>query len=218
MRKNFVIIGLGSFGSTVARQLHRMGHDVVGVDIDEARVAALADQISHTVIADVRDERALEELGVKTADGVVVAIGEHLEANILCTLALKQMGVGCVWAKALTSSQERILERVGADRVINPEFDIGVHVAQMLAYPFIIDYISLGDNFYIVEIEVPKSLEGRPLSDLKLGDRFGIRYLTLKRGAAPLLDDSSVICLQRGDRVVLMGRVDQLRRFGSEVL
>lgn len=216
MKRKFAVIGLGSFGSTVAVELQQLGNEVLGVDLDEARVSAVADRLSHAVIGDVRDERAVQELGLIDFDAVVVAIGEHLEANILCTLALKQMGVRCVWVKALTASHHKILSRLGADRIINPEHEIGVQVAQTLNYPLVIDYISLGNDYFIVELAVPDALEGRPLRELQLAER-GIRYLTLKRGRAPVTADSSEIVLQRADRLVLMGQLETLRRLGDEI-
>lgn len=217
MRNKFAIIGLGSFGGTVAEELERIGNEVLGVDKDEHRVNRLADRLSHVVIADARDENVLQDLGLKDYDGVVVAIGEDLEANVLATLALKQMGVRCVWVKALTPSHHRILVRLGADRIINPEHEIGVQVAQTLTYPYVIDYIALGNDYYIVELDVPARIEGRPLPELRLTD-YALRFLVLKRGAEPLQDDSSSIVLQRCDRLVLMGHLDQLRRFGREQL
>lgn len=217
MRNKFAVIGLGSFGGTVAEELERIGNEVLGVDLDETRVGRLADRLSHVVIADARDEQVLHDLGLKDYDGVVVAIGEDLEANVLATLALKQMGVRCVWVKALTANHHRILVRLGADRIIHPEHEIGVQVAQTLTYPYVLDYIALGNDYFIVEIEVPERIAGRPLPELQLG-RYELRFLVLKRGAEPLQEDSTSIVLHRCDRMVLLGHLEQLRRFGREQL
>lgn len=217
MKSKFAVIGLGSFGSTVAKELQRLGNEVLGIDQEESKVNALADQISHAVIGDVRDERVLQELGLQEFDGVVVAIGEHLESNILCTLALKQMGAKCVWVKALTASHQKILARLGADRIINPEHEMGVQVAQTLNYPMVIDYISLGNDYFIVEIGIPDRLDQRPLPDLQLTERYDIRYLVLKRGRSPLAAESQGIVLRRGDRLVLMGHLDKLRKLAADL-
>ena len=116
MARNFAVMGLGTFGSTVAEELQRLGNEVLGVDRDEERVRLMAEHISEAVIADVRDREALEELGLGQYDAVLVAIGEDLESNLLCTLALKNLGVAEVWVKALTPSHHHILTRLGADR------------------------------------------------------------------------------------------------------
>lgn len=217
MARNFAVMGLGTFGSTVAEELQRLGNDVLGVDRNEERVRDMAERISEAVIADVRDREALEELGLKQYDAVLVAIGEDLESNLLCTLALKGLGVGEVWVKALTPSHHHILNRLGADRIIHPEHEIGVHVAYSLNYPFVLDYISLGGDYFVVEMEVGDSLQETPLRDLRLGESYSLRFLALKRGRAPLDQDPSEIVLARGDRMVLLGHFRDLKRFGAKL-
>jgi len=215
MARNFAVMGLGTFGSTVAEELQRLGNEVLGVDRDEERVRLMAEHISEAVIADVRDRDALEELGIGQYDAVLVAIGEDLESNLLCTLALKNLGVDEVWVKALTPSHHHILNRLGADRIIHPEHEIGVHVAYSLNYPFVLDYISLGGDYFVVEMEVGESLEATPLAELQLRERYDIRFLALKRGREPMDEDPAEIVLARGDRVVLLGHFRNLQRFGA---
>lgn len=218
MRNKYAVIGLGGFGSTVAAELQRLGNEVLGIDRDETRVNAIAERISHAVIADARDERVLEEFGLADYDGVVVAIGEDLESNILCTLALKHMGARQVWVKAVTPSHHRILARLGADRIINPEQEIGIHVAQTLARPNVLDYISLGDGYFVVELDLPAKLDGQRLSDLALVERYGIHYVGLKRGRRPQFDPPEQVVLRQGDHLLLVGQLQQLQRFGRNVL
>lgn len=217
MARNFAVMGLGSFGSTVAEELQRLGNDVLGVDRDEERVRVMAERIAEAVIADVRDRDALEELGLKQYDAVLVAIGEDLESNLLCTLALKNLGVGEVWVKALTPSHHHILNRLGADRIIHPEHEIGVHVAYSLNYPFVLDYISMGGDYFVVEMEVGDGLQDTPLGDLELRERYNLRFLALKRGREPLDEDPADIVLARGDRMVLLGHFRDLKRFGASL-
>lgn len=218
MKSKFAVIGLGSFGSTVAQELQRLGNEVLGIDKEERAVSAVADQVSHAVIADVRDERVLEELGLADFDGVVVAIGEDLEANILCTLALKDQGVRQIWVKALTTSHHRILSRLGVSRIINPEHEVGLHVAQTLTHPNVVDYISLGNRYYVVELELPSQLNGRRLAELELEQRYGIRYLGLQRGGRPQNDHEETVLLQDGDHLLLIGQLEQLQRLGRHIL
>jgi trk system potassium uptake protein TrkA len=217
MRSKFAVIGLGSFGSTVAQELQRLGNDVLGIDREERRVSAVADHVAHAVIADVRDERVLDELGLADYDGVIVAIGEDLESNVLCTLALKDLGVRQIWVKALTSSHHRILSRLGVSRIINPEHEVGLHVAQTLTHPTVLDYISLGNGYYVVALDLPDKLDGRRLADLELERRYGIRYLGLKRGSTPDFGNTEVV-LRGGDQLLLAGQQESLQRLGRDVL
>lgn len=211
----FAVLGLGNFGTTIAVHLERLGNEVLGVDRDEARIKAVAEQLTHVVIADVRDERALEELGLADYDAAVVAIGEDLESNILSTLSLKSMGVARVWVKAHGPSHHRILVKLGADRIIHPEDEMGQRVANSLNYPFVLDYIALGGDYFIVEIEVTDKLDGQMLAQLDPAGEFGIRLMALKRDRVPVTEDFSGIELKRGDRLVLLGPLEQLQRFGA---
>jgi trk system potassium uptake protein TrkA len=216
-KHKYAVIGLGTFGSTVARELERLGNEVIGIDTDESRVGPIAAELSHAVTADARDERVLRELGLAEHDGVVVAIGEDLEANILCTLALKSLGVRSVWVKALSPVHHRILEQLGADRIVNPEQHVGLHVARTMIYPNVLDYISLGGDDYIVEIDVPDSLDGKPLPDLQLAERYQIEVAALKREGQPATVKALQNCVLRSaDRLVLLGTLSALRRFGRE--
>ena len=217
MARNFAVMGLGTFGSTVAEELERLGNEILGVDRDEERVRLMSERISQAVIADVRDKEALEELGLGQYDAVLVAIGEDLESNLLCTLALKSLGVSEVWVKALTPSHHHILSRLGADRIIHPEHEIGVHVAYSLNYPFVLDYISLGGDYFVVEMEVGERFDGTPLAELKLREEHNVRFLALKRGREPLDEEPERITLARGDRVVLLGHFRDLKRFGAQL-
>lgn len=215
--RSFAVIGLGTFGSTVALELERLGKDVLGMDRSEERVRAVADRLAHTVIADARDERALADAGLADYDVVVVAIGEDLESSILCTMTAKTMGVKCVWVKALTATHARILSKLGADRIIEPEREIGLHVAQSLNTPYVLDYIRVGGDLFVVKVQVPKELEGRSLDGLGVGGEFDVRFLGLMRGKTYLEEDGGNLLLQGGDRILLIGRQEELRRLGKSL-
>jgi len=212
-RGKYAVIGLGTFGEAVALELERLGNEVLGVDEDEGRVEAIKDRVSHAVIADVRDESNIASLGVEDFDAAVVAIGEDLEANVLCTLALKHIGVARVWVKALTPGHHRVLEKLGADRIIHPEHEIGLHVAQALNYPYVVDYIALGSDYFVVELEVTEAVDGTPVSELRLEDEYGVRFVALKRGREPTYDPDTR--LETGQRLVLIGPLEGLERFGG---
>ena len=159
--RSFAVIGLGTFGTIVASELARFGNHVLGIDALERNVAQVADTLAEAVIADGRDEQALREAGVGNYDVAVVAIGEDLEANILCTMNVKLLGVPTIWVKAMSRTHHRILTKLGADRVIQPEQEIGRHIAQMLHNPLVRDYVSLGNGFHVVDFRVPESLDGK---------------------------------------------------------
>lgn len=212
--KYVAVIGLGTFGSTVARTLAGFGDRVLGIDIDENRASRLADELTEVVIADGRDEEALREAGVEGYDTAVVAIGEDLEANILCTMNVKLLGVKSVWAKSLNETHHRILHKIGVERVIHPEEDIGHHIAQVLHNPLMRDYLSLGNGFYIVDVQVPERLDGHALKDAKLA-KYEVRCLGLMRETSLLEQNDSESTLRGGDKLLLLGRRRNLQRFGD---
>lgn len=216
-RRSFVIIGLGTFGSTVATELARFGNHVLGIDLDERSVSHVADELAEAVIADGRDEDALREAGVGSYDTAVVAIGEDLEANILCTMNVKLLGVGTIWVKAVNRTHHRILVRLGADRVIVAEQEIGQHIAQMLHNPLVRDYVSLGNGFHIVDLQVPERLDGVKLGDLKLAERFELRCLGLMRGGEFVDCESGRTPLRSEDKLLILGRRKNLRDFGDSL-
>ncbi|MCB1742628.1 MAG: TrkA family potassium uptake protein [Gammaproteobacteria bacterium] len=213
----FAVIGLGSFGSTVAVELARLGNRVIGIDCDELPVSQLADLLSDAVIADGRDERALKELDLGRYDAVLIAIGNDLEASIVSTMNVKMLGVEQIWVKAVSRTHHRILSKIGADRVVEPEREFGMHVAQMLHNPSVYDYVSLGNGFNVVNFEVPKQLDGRSLGELGLGGIDELRCLGLMRGSEYLPPERADTILREHDRLLLLGRRQALRQFSDKV-
>lgn len=214
--KSVAVIGLGTFGSAVATSLADFGNQVLGIDSDEQRASRLSDVLGDIVIADARDESALKEAGLEGYDTVVVAIGEDLEANILCTMNAKTLGVKNVWVKAISETHHRILSKLGADRIIHPEEEMGQHLAQVLHNPLIRDYISMGNGFYVVEIQIPEELDGKVLSSDKLNSHE-IHCLGQIRDTTLIPSADHDINLLTGDRLLLFGERDNLRRFGDSV-
>ncbi|MGB6053945.1 MAG: TrkA family potassium uptake protein [Burkholderiaceae bacterium] len=214
MKRTFVVIGLGAFGGTVARELARLGHDVLCIDSDAGRINDIADAVTQAVVADARDEKALRDLGVAEADAVVVAIGEDIEANILITLNVKNMYRPKVWAKALTHNHHRILQKLGADHIVHPEHDMGLRLAHALTYPEVADYINLGHDLFTVEVRASERLAGQKLAALELAQRK-IRLLLVKRGREVLLPVPEDLEFAAGDQVVLLGALGDLRRISA---
>jgi trk system potassium uptake protein TrkA len=215
-RQKAVVIGLGSFGGTVARELMRLGCEVLGVDQDELVVQRFADALTHAVTADGANEHTLEELGLQSYDVAVVAIGEDIEASILATLLLKRQGVPQVWAKARNLNHHRILQKVGADRVTHPEHDSGLRVAQRLFHPDLVDFMNFGGGLLVVEVRAPQSLWGRTFSSLELGQ---VRLIACHRDGELLVDGDAVLerPIRGGDRFLLAGRAEELQALATHL-
>jgi trk system potassium uptake protein TrkA len=201
----YAVVGLGRFGATLALQLIKMGHDVVGIDSDRRVIETFADTLTYTAVADVTDEHALRELNPTAYDAVIIAIGENLQASLLCVVHLKNMGIENIWVKATTQAHHLILSRLGVDHIIHPEEEMGARTAQALAYPMIREYIALGDKQYIVEVKVTERMAGASLAELLSnvkGEVFGI--LVKRRGQLfPCPADPFLI--EPDDTVVLAG-------------
>ncbi len=166
--KQFIVIGLGRFGSSVASTLYHSGFEVLAVDNDPDRVQMFSDQVTHVLQADSTDEDTLLAIGVRNFDVAVVAIGDNLQANMLTTLQLKELGVKYIVAKAQNAMHGKMLEKIGADRVVYPERDMGQRVAHNLASSNIMDYIELSPNLSLVEVSAPKKMIGLLSSILKI--------------------------------------------------
>ncbi|MDV7143158.1 TrkA family potassium uptake protein [Tropicimonas sp. TH_r6] len=216
-RREFAVVGLGTFGAAVARELAHFGNPVIGIDISEQRVSALAERLDRAIIADARDEDALREAGVGECAVVVIAIGEELEANVLATMNAKMLGVPKIWAKANSRAHHRILSKLGADRVVQPEEEVGTHVAQMLNTPDIRDYLSLGNGFHIVNLQIPPGFLERDLAELQLEARHRLRCLGVMRGTEFRGDGATGCRLAEKDRMLLLGRRDDLRNFAAQL-
>lgn len=217
MKKQYAVIGLGAFGTTVAHELMQLGHEVLGVDVDAQVVEREADHLTQALQADATDERVIRDLALETYDAVVVAIGTDIEASLLCTLALKSREVKQVWVKALSDPHHRILARLGADRILHPEYDMGVRVAQSLQYPLVLDYLSLGSQYFVVEIRAGETLENKTLHDMGLADA-DVSLLALKHGTEVTRWPAPDHRFSPSDRLVLFGHLDALRKLSAIVL
>ena len=216
-RRTFAVIGLGNFGSTVAKELQHFGNHVIGLDMSEARVNSVADSIAQAMIVDARDDDALREAGCGDCDVGLVAIGSALEASILASINLKMLGVPLIWAKATTKTHHRILSKIGVDRVIHPEVEVGQHIAQVLNNPLVRDYVSLGNGFHVVNFRIPKSLEGKQLADLPHQSKYNLRCVGVMRTTDFIGQDGSDCCLECDDLLLLLGRRKDLFSFAASL-
>jgi trk system potassium uptake protein TrkA len=215
VRKDFAVIGLGRFGASVAEALQEMGHSVLGVDISEARVNALVHFITKVVQADTTDEETLKNLGFRNFDAVVVAIGHEIQASILTTLLLKEMGVKYIVAKAANDLHAKVLYRVGADRVVFPEREMGHRIASNLVSTNILDYIELSPEVSLMEITARGHLASKKLRQLDLRNRFGINVLALKQGQEVNVSPKADDYVNEGDVLVVVGPNNGLQKVGN---
>jgi trk system potassium uptake protein TrkA len=213
-KKQFAIIGMGRFGSSVARTLYNLNYEVLAVDSDEDRTQEVINMVTHAVQADSTDEEALRALGIRNFDVVVVAIGQDIQASILTTLILKDMGVKMLVAKAQNELHGKVLSKIGADKVIYPERDMGHRVAHNLISPNILDHIEISDDYSIVDLQVGPNLVGKNLRQLDIRNKFqcnvmGIKSSVGKMNIAPNAED----LIKADDVLVVVGRNEDLQKF-----
>ena len=215
-KKQYVVLGMGRFGISVARTLYSLGHDVLGVDNDEEIVQSLSNELTHVVSADLLDEETFKALGLRNFDVAIVAVGD-LEASMMCTLMLKETGIPFILAKASTSLHGRMLEKIGADKVIYPERDRGLRVGHNLADSNIVDYIELVDNLSIMEIGAPKSMVGKSLSEAELRRLYNVTVVALRRNGQMLVNPDPHDKIKEGDIMVILGTRDSVKAMESKM-
>ncbi len=214
--KQFAVIGLGRFGSSVARTLYSAGHQVLGIDESEERVRANLDNCTRAVEADATDEAALRALGIRNFDTVIVGIGGDIQASILVTLMLKEIGVKQVVVKAQSVLHGKVLDKVGADRVVFPERDMGTRVARSLVASNILEYIELAPDFSILEMLVSEKMIGKNLRQLDLRNRYDVNVIAIKRSDSFDLSVRADTAIEPGDILILVGKNEHLRRMERE--
>jgi len=212
LHTNVIVIGMGRFGSSLARELMRTGHEVLGVDTDERLVQQMSHELSHTVKADTTDEAVLSELGIGEFDAAVVAIGADIEASILTTSLLLQLGVPNVWAKANSQSHGRILEQLGAHHVVFPEYEMGKRVAHMVSGESL-DYVPIDNDFVMVKALVPESFNDQTLADLKIRSSYGVTVVAITKGDGEYKPAFPDTVLHAGDQIIVAGQVEPLDKF-----
>ncbi|MCW3491180.1 potassium channel family protein [Dethiobacter alkaliphilus] len=210
--KQFAVIGIGRFGSSVATQLYDMGHDVLVIDSNEDKIEAIIDRVTHGVVADSTSEAALRSLGITNFDVVIVSIGQNIQASILTTLVIKEMGVNYIVAKARTSLHGKVLQKIGADRIIHPERDMGIRVANNLVATNVIDFIELSPDYSIVEIIAPDDMVDKSLRELDLRAKYGVNVLAI-RGADKKINVSPAAHdqIKAGDLLIVVGENEKIQ-------
>ena len=216
MKKQFVIIGCGRFGQSVAKTLYDNGYEVLALDQDEEIIQEISEHVTHAIQVDGTDEAALQTIGIRNFDVAVVSIGSDKQASIMATLIAKEEGIETVVAKAQDNVHAKVLYKIGADRVIFPERDMGVRVANSLVTSNVLDYIELTKDCNVVEIEALKGWVGKSLRELKLSNKYGINVIAIKHkeglNISPYADD----IVKDGDILIFIGDDESLRKLEDE--
>lgn len=212
MRRQVAVLGLGRFGQAVARELTRLGHDVLAIDADERIVQDIADEVTHAVQADVTDREALQSLGVGDFETAIVSVSGKIEANILATVIVRELGVSRIIAKAAHELHGRILAQVGAHRVVYPERETGVRVAHSFAAPGVQDYLDVGPGYGFARVAVGPDWVGRTFGELNLQRSCGVAIMALARADGIMLHPSTGETIRRGDALIVAGRDEDLER------
>jgi len=220
MKKQVLIVGLGRFGVSLATTFFTMGHDVLAMDVDEKKVQAVSSQITHAVQADATDEAVLRELGVGNFDVAIVTMGEAIQNSVLSTILLKKLGVPYVIARAENDLHGSILDKIGADRVVFPEREMGIRVAHGLTLRDVQDYIPIAPSYGVAKLEVLPIFVGKSLADLEFGrgGRWGLAVLLIQRGKGVIVTPDRSEVLKQGDILIVAGNDDKLEQFVQEAL
>ncbi|CAH0315282.1 Ktr system potassium uptake protein A [Peribacillus sp. Bi96] len=214
-KRQYAVIGLGRFGTSVALRLHTAGQEVLGIDINEERVEDAELSVTHAVIADTTEEETLKSIGIRNFDCVIVAIGNDMQSSILTTLLLKELGIKKVIAKALNKNHGQVLNKVGADWVIYPERDMGERVANQLLSPKMLNYIELSKEYNIEEIMIPASMTEKSLRELDLRAKYNISVIAIVSNGEIIISPSPDYVIHEGDMLLMIGNKEDLAMFAN---
>ncbi len=212
--RSILVVGLGRFGGALAQTLESLGHEVLGVDLDPITVAAFRDELTHVVEADCTRKDTLEELDAREMAHAVVAIGTDVEASVLTAMALLDIGVKDVWAKALGEQHAQILNRIGVHHVVTPEIDMGRRVAHLITGEAS-DYLQLDDSFALAETDAPIAVCGQTLADAGIRARYNVTVVGIKGDDGNLTYATADTLITAGSHVLILGLIDDVDRFAA---
>jgi trk system potassium uptake protein TrkA len=213
--KSFAVLGLGRFGRSVAETLYSMGYDVLAIDKSEECINLMSPKITHAVVGDATDEVLLKSLGIRNFDVAIVAIGGETQPSILATLILKEAGVKHILAKAQSELHSRVLYKVGADRVVFPEKDMGARVAHNLVATNILDQLELSPEYSIVEIIPPEIWIGKSLKESNIRVKYGINIMAIKHNSSIVVAPKADYIIKNDDIIVALGANTDINKLGD---
>ncbi len=220
LKREFAVIGLGRFGASVCQELSAEGMDVLAIDKMESKINDFRHIASHAVIADSTDEKALKELGISNIDHVIVAIGDDIQASILTTLILKELGIKKVTVKAQSNHHEKVLLKIGADHVIHPERDMGKKIAHSLISNNFLDHLELSNEHSIIEIKASKKMIGKTLVELNIRARYGCNVVAIRSKATNKMNISPLATdkIEAGDVLIIIGADKDISKFEKHLV
>lgn len=210
--KSYVVVGLGRFGSEAARQLYALGCEVLAMDNISEHVQHVANDVTHAVVGDSRDKEVLRALGVGDFDCGIVAIGDDLAASVLTTMNMKELGIKHLVCKAHDDTHRRVLEKLGADRVVIPEQENAARLARSLSSHNVLDYIELSEDYGIAEVPAPAIWNGKSLKDLNVRAKLGLNIIAVRRGGSIHVSPVADFVMEGGDIVVVLGDNEHLEK------
>ncbi|RKL65786.1 potassium transporter Trk [Salipaludibacillus neizhouensis] len=217
-RKQFAVIGLGRFGGSVCEELVKQGNEVLGIDKDEHRVNEYSNIATHTLVADSTDEATLRSLGIGNFETVFVSIGDDIQASILTTLLLKELGIKNICVKAKNIYHHKVLEKIGADDIVHPEKDMGKRVAQKYSDKNVIDFIELSDDYSIMELVATSKLDGKTLVELDIRARYGITILAIKKAEEINVSPEPGYRITKGELLIVIGHNREIKKFEEKAM
>ncbi len=212
MKKQFVAIGCGRFGSSVALKLMDLDNEVMVVDKNEEIIQNIADKVTYAVQADATDENTIKSLGIRNFDVAIISIGEDIQSSILVTLMAKELGVKYVVAKAQNELHGKVLYKIGADRVVFPEREMGIRIAKNLVSDNILDYIELAPDYSIMEVVALAEWLGKSLKEINMRSTFGINVMAIKHGLDINIAVGPDDLVKEGDVLVVIGHNEDLKK------
>ncbi|MDC3412767.1 TrkA family potassium uptake protein [Aquibacillus sp. 3ASR75-11] len=218
MKREFAVIGLGRFGGSICRELSNEGMEVLAIDIEEEKVSEFKNIASHAVIADTTDEKVLIELGIRNIDHVIVAIGDNIQASILTTLMLKELGINKITVKAQNDYHEKVLNKIGADQVVHPERDMGKRIAHSIISNNILDHLELSDDHSIVEVKAGKKMSGKTLVELDIRAKYGCNVVAIKQEKEINVSPMATELIHENDILIVIGADKDISRFEKHLV
>lgn len=218
MKNQYAVIGLGRFGASISKELIKLGYEVLGIDKNEEIVDELSSELTHTVVADATDEEVLKSLGMRNFDCAVVAIGDDIQSSILTAIVLKDLGVKKVVAKALSDLHGKVLNKIGVDRIIYPERDMGIRVAHQLVSPNLLDYIEISKDYTIAELSVSKRISGLTIKELDPRAKYGCSVVAINKTTGVIIAPTATDTVNEHDIMVIIGTNDHIEEFEREVI
>ncbi|MCD8508912.1 MAG: TrkA family potassium uptake protein [Bacillus sp. (in: Bacteria)] len=212
MKKQYAVIGLGRFGGSVCESLSKQGLEVLAIDTSEEKVSNFMNIATHAVIADSTDENTLRSLGIRNFDHVIVAIGDNIQSSILTTLLLVEAGVKQITVKAQNDYHEKVLNKIGAHRVVHPERDMGVRIAHNIVSKNVLDYLELSDKHSIVELMAGEAVSGKTLIELNIRAKYGCNIMAIKQGDDINVSPSAQEVINKGDILIVIGADTDIQR------